>query len=291
MVLHDELGRFAKCFLLAPVLAAFLNFSTTWAEENLSISVPRVEKAIVDQRVYRDSENGCGPACLLNLLKFSSERYQGAYQDLLGRTEEARMRYVIDRYFRNRRSEVVPGQKRWGVHGVVSEDLVAGLNELLAENDIEAFRGAYLDRRKDEPDEEMIERVHRLFERSIENGVAPILSLRSFRVTEGENGEPGWQSGHHHNVVVVGISPIREGLGFTAEVLDSWGGVRNHLLIHREPGQQPFRALKGTEDFGRWLTGSPFLEVVAPGMTSLRPRDLKWSERLVVTANYAIGDF
>lgn len=274
-------------FFLLPLLFCF----AVEAEDEARIPLPSSNVPIVDQRLYRESENGCGPASLLNLLKFSSEEYRAAYRGLLGQGDETKMRLVIDRYFRNRRSQINRTQNRWGVHGVISEDLLAGLNELLEESEVEALRGSYLDRKEGESDEEMIERVHRILARSIERGVAPILSLRSFRVTAREDKDPGWEANRHHNAVVIAVSPIRSGLGFSAEVLDPWGGVKRNVFLHCEPSKQPFRALRGTEDSGKWLSGSPFLQAVAPRMSSLRPRDLEWSERLVVLANYAIGDF
>ena len=63
------------------------------------------------------------------------------------------------------------------------------------------------------------------------------------------------------------------------------------LFVHREANGQLFMALRGTQDSGDWLTGLPFLQVLAPDVPSLRPQNLEWSERYLVTANYLIGDF
>lgn len=248
-------------------------------------------RAIVDQRVYRESENGCGPASVLNFLQFGNETYRSAYGKILGGDDEVRMRFVIDRYFRNRRSTIHPGQSRWGVHGIEAEDLLAGVNELLVEQDIEPVRGVYLDREEGESEEELIARVHRLMERSLGRGVAPILSLRSFFVGAEEKEGPGWSVGRHHNVVVLRVSRISPGLGFEALVLDPWEGKPRRVFLHREANGQPFRALKGNQERGDWLGGQPFLQVVAPGMSSLRPKELEWSDRLLVIANYLIGGF
>ncbi|MEM7603231.1 MAG: hypothetical protein AAF357_17700, partial [Verrucomicrobiota bacterium] len=88
------------------------------------------DESIVDQRNFVDSNNGCGPASVLNCLKFSRPELRGIYDDILGSTDGVKMRLVVDRYFRHRDSVVYPEQKRWGIHGVATADLAAGMNEL-----------------------------------------------------------------------------------------------------------------------------------------------------------------
>ncbi len=246
---------------------------------------------IVDQRAYRDSENACGPAAILNFLQLGKESYQSAYEKILGKDDEVRIRFVIDRYFRNRPSTIHRDEPRWGIHGIKPEDLLAGVNELLAEHQIGPVRGGYLDREADETTEEMIERIHRLVERSLEHEVTPILSLRSFFVRNDENDVPRWNVGRHHTVVVLKVSPLISNMGFTAIVLDPWKGQTRRIFVHREGNAQPFRALKGNHLRGRWISGQPFLQVITPEMNTLRPRDLAWSDRVIVTANYLIGGF
>ena len=272
----------------------FLALSTLWTAGQAQPESGRdviLGKALVDQRDYPDSINGCGPASILNLLRFSEEPYQMIESRLMGATEAVKMKHIVDRYFRNRPSVVYPQMKRWGMHGVATLDLVEGLNDLLAENQRPSLRGVYLDRADDESVPELIERCHRLVHGSLQNGVTPILSVRSFAVKIERGKEPEWQTGYHHYLVVTDVVGDPTSIGFALRASDPFGGREVELFIHREVNGQGFMALRGNHDTGKWLSGEPFLQVVAPGVPSLRPRNLEWFERYFVTANFLIGDF
>jgi hypothetical protein len=248
----------------------------------------------VDQRDFKDSINGCGPAAILNLLKFSSDpAISRLYGDLPGSGEGTRMKYLVDRFYKSRNSVSYPGQRRWGLHGIESSDLATGLNELLQENDCAPFASTYLDREEGETGAAHLARCRQLIVRSIESGVMPILSLRSFvvRRREREQMNPHWESGVHHYVLVVGVENPPSTLGFGLEVIDPWRGKKSVVYLHRETHGHPFTALKGTEDSGEWLSGRPFLQVIAEDLPSLRPADLDWSERFLIVANFLIGRF
>ena len=55
-----------------------------------------ITSGIVDQRDFADSVNGCGPASILNMLKFSREDYLNAYLGVLGSDEGVKMRFLVD---------------------------------------------------------------------------------------------------------------------------------------------------------------------------------------------------
>jgi len=249
--------------------------------------------APTDQRQYKDSINGCAPASVLNLLKFSDpdSGYGAVYSSLLGSDEGVKMRYLVDRYCKGRASQTYPGQKRWGLHGIDCRDLVLGLNELLAESGLAPLTGTYLDRLAGESGAAHLVRCRELIHRSIEGGVMPILSLRSFvvRHSEDNNGDPVWETGVHHYVLVTGLHDSGSPFGLDLEIIDPWQGRRTRIHLHREANGQPFRALRGVEESGVWLDGTPFLQVLAPEVGSLRPKDLEWSERFVVVANFIIA--
>lgn len=246
-----------------------------------------------DQRDFTDSANGCAPATILNLLKFSAPEYGAAYDALVGADESVKMRFVVDRYFKNRPSMTYPGRKRWGLHGVDSIDLVFGLNELLAESGLEKLKGTYLDREEDESEADHLTRCRTLIKDSIQRGVMPLLSLRSFVVKRREEnaGEPAWETGIHHYVLVTGVREGDSAFGFELDVIDPWRGKRTVIYVHREPHGQGFRALRGVEETGAWLDGKPFLQILAPEVSSLRPKDLEWSERFIIVANFLAGRF
>lgn len=254
--------------------------------------IPNLE-GIVDQRDYEDSANGCAPASLLNLLKFSDPEYRAIYDSYIGSTDGARIRSVVNRYFKGRPSVVYPDQRRWGVHGIQSADLVTGLNEVLADHDLPPLNGTYLDRGEEETRAAHIKRCHDLISTSLNNGVRPILGFRSYIVRRREkNGmEPAWEAGFFHNVVVHSILRPPSYTGFEVTVLEPYRGIATSAYLHREGNRQAFRALKGLEKEENWLDGEPFLQIVAPDLPTVRPLDLKWSDRIVIAATFLIGDF
>ena len=246
---------------------------------------------IVDQRDFQDSINGCGPASILNLLRFSRPEYQAVESQLIGAKDSVRMRFLVDRYFRNRPSVVYPAQKRWGVHGILSADLVTGLNELLEENGVPELSATYLDRESEETESDHLERIYETIAESLENGVAPILSVRSFVVRHRDDKGPAWEAGWHHNVVIREIEETKDATGFALKALDPFRGKEVAMYIHIEGSGQSFRALKGIQESGNWLNGRPFLQVLAPDLPTIRPQNVTWSERFIVVANFLIGDF
>lgn len=256
------------------------------------ISLPGEEIRIVDQRDYPDSKNACGPASMLNSLKFSQPPYREIYKDLIGATDGVKMRFVVDRYFRHRDSIVYPGQKRWGVHGVATADMITGMNELLADQGAEPLSGSYLDRGEDEPSLDFVKRVRATMQRSLDNGVAPILSLRSYVVKRQEDPEqsPAWETAVHHNVVVTRVGEFQAESGFLITALDPWKGKEISIFLYRE-GAQSFRAIKGVQPTGKWLDGRSFLMAAAPEAVTLVPVNLEWHERFIIVANFLIGDF
>ncbi|MDF1755038.1 MAG: hypothetical protein P1U89_19775 [Verrucomicrobiales bacterium] len=263
--------------------------------EEISVVKQLDARRIIDQHLYRDSPNACGPTALLNALKFGDQELQSIYQSLLGGRDDKRLRYVIDRYFRARPSSIAPSQKRSGIHGVYARDMALGCNELLAEYKLDTCQSDFLDRLDDESDAKHLERVHERMSRSIKNGFPPILSLRSFvvrRRTETKH-EPRWEIAFQHFVVIHSVPEKLSEIatGFEATVLDSNGSRAGAIHIHPEANQQEFMALKGNDIRGRWMTGRPFLLVTAPGMTALRPANLSGSDRYIITANFLIGRY
>jgi hypothetical protein len=246
-----------------------------------------------DQRDYPDSANGCAPATALNLLRFGGNTYAPVLNGLIGSTDGVKMRFLVDRYFRLRPSTLDPSQMRWGVHGIDCRDLVTGLNELLADHALVPLAGAYLDREPEEKERDHLARIFDLIRRSLAEETPPMLNLRTFLVKSREEngGEPEWETGVSHYVLVTGIHGEPSDTGGELEVIDPWQGRRTVIYLHREPNGRDFRALKGSETSGEWLAGRPFLQVLAPGVPTMRPANLDWHERYLVIANHLIGRF
>jgi hypothetical protein len=251
------------------------------------------DPAPADQRNYPDSANGCAPATALNLLRFGGDAYAPALNALIGSTDGVKMRFLVDRYFRHRPSTIDPSRMRWGVHGIDCRDLASGVNELLADHDLPSLASTYLDRGPDEKERDHLARIFGLIRQSLEAGTPPVMNLRTFLVkAREENGsEPEWESGVSHYVLVTAIRGEPSDTGGELEVIDPWQGRRTVIYLHREPNGRAFRALKGSEAVGEWLDGRPFLQVLAPGVPTMRPANLEWHERSLVIANHLIGRF
>lgn len=247
----------------------------------------------IDQRDYAGSDNACGPATVMNFLKHGGPEFAPAYEGLVGRDDATKLRFLVDRFFRTRPSLADPSRFRWGVHGVDCEDLAAGLNELLAEHQIAPLRALAPVREKEEKDAEFLARIHREMGRSLRKGLPLILSLRAYYVKRREEKdlEPHWEIAAHHYVMVEGFQNPEPTVGFDLEVLDPWKARRSRVFLHNEAAGQDFLGLRGKPDTDAWLGGRSFLLVLAPGLPTLRPADLDWSERYLVTANFLIGRF
>jgi hypothetical protein len=247
----------------------------------------------VDQRDFPDSANGCAPATVLNLLRFGGEEFVPVEKALVGSSDAVKMRFLVDRYFRGRPSAVFAGQPRWGAHGVEATDLAAGLRELFEEHGVAPCGATSLERKPDEGEADHLRRLCGLVGDSIAAGVPPILNLRSFHVKRRDEngGEPLWETGVSHYVLVLARRGEPSETGVELEILDPWEARRSVIYLHREANGRDFRALKGVSGSGKWLDGRPFLQVLAPGVPTLRPADVEWSGRYVVVANHLIGRF
>ena len=247
----------------------------------------------VDQRAYPDSPNGCAPATMLNLLRFGDAVYTPALNGIVGSDDGVKMRFLVDRYFRHRPSTIDASRMRWGVHGIDARDLAAGMNELLADHRIAPLSSTYLDREPEEKDRDHLARVVDLIRRSLDAGTPPVLNLRTYlvKVREENGDQPVWETARSHFVLITAIRGEPGEIGSELEVIDPWQGRRTTLYLHREANGRSFRALKGSEDAGEWLDGRPFLQVLAPGVPTLRPANLEWHDRYLAVASHLIGRF
>ena len=249
--------------------------------------------AIVDQRDYKASSNAWTPVSVLNFLKFSVAEYQAIYQKELGTADEGRLNRLIDQDYRSRKSVFYSSLSRWGVHGIHTADAVMGMNELVEDYGLKPFSASYLDRKEGELVQDHIERCFEMMERSLKRNVTPILNICSYvvRHREENNFEPLWEIGRSRSLVIHSINSGPDMGGFGLVALDPWEGKEVELYFHREANGQLFTALVGIQESGTWKVRRPFLLAEAPWVSSVQPRNLKWSERFIITANFLFGDF
>lgn len=247
----------------------------------------------VDQRDFTSSRNACGPATVMNLLKHGGPEFAPAYEALVGKDDAAKMRFLVDRFYRTRPSLADSGRFRWGVHGIDCDDLAAGVNELLAEHGIAPLHAFHPDREEGEEDAAFLTRIETAIARALESGTPVILSLRAYYVKHRKetSHEPHWELAGHHYVMVEGHPEASATRGFELAVLDPWKARRSRIFLHNEAHGQGFAVLRGSFGSGSWMRGRPCLLVLAPELPTLRPADLGWSERYLVTANFLMGRF
>jgi len=265
------------------------------AEESFT-GVEVDESKVVKQQLYKDSSEACGPAAMINALRFGTLEMQKASDSLMGNDDRARLRFVIDRYFRNAQSEVFPKVKRLWHKGVLPADLRNAFNDLLKDNQLEPMTSLELDRQDGESDRDFLERVHEKLKRSLKRDVPPIILLRTYAVMPKEEGSAGvvWKATNSHFLVVTRVPTKlrKQDMGFVFDAVDSNGGRLISGYVFGEK-HLPFRAEKGTTDPTKveWLSGRPFLLVKVPGVVSLRPQKATWKDRVIVTLCDAIGGF
>ncbi|MCF6314430.1 MAG: hypothetical protein L3J39_18420 [Verrucomicrobiales bacterium] len=266
-----------------------------WAEDAFT-GVEVDESRVVKQQLYQDSRRACGPTALINVLRSGTPKMQAAYDSLLGGSESKRLRFVIDRYFKNKTSGVFPRSKRFGHQGVFAADLCAAFNDLLKDHEMQPVTRLELDRREGEGDEDFLARVHGSLRRSLSEGVPPIIQLRSYTASREKEGDGWvqWEASKNHFVVVTRVPAKlrKQDSGFVFDAIDPNRGVLVSGYVYAER-HLPYRASKVNSKTGeeQWLSGRPFLLVKAPGVVSLQPKKATWEDRVIVTLSEAIGRF
>ena len=291
-------------FLAGMVFAAGLVGGTrsSWGQEGattdhrLWVGVKVDPTLVVNQHDYEESNYACGPSSLISALRFGTPEMQACANGLVGSDDKTRLRFLIDRHLRRVPSVDIPGGVRWFA-GVMVGDLRDAYNDLLAENSIKPMQGAFADRRAGESDADFLARIHGWFRSSLKAGVAPVVSLRTFKAVRDRSDPTApvrWEPGPHHYGVVTRVpDQLREGVdaGFGFDLIDPDLGKVVTGFAYPEP-RQPFRALKGADlQAGEWLSGKPFLSVQVPAVKVLQPTDVTYADRVVIVINYVIGDF
>lgn len=250
----------------------------------------RPDEGFVDQMLYSDM--ACGPAAVLNVLKFGGPKYREAYSNLQGASDRHRLHGLLDRYFR-RPSEVLDQGHRFTEHaGVLHEDLAVAARELSSDHGLPEPYGTELLRGLDEPSEDFLARVHQQLSFSLFQGMPPVIALRSqYADQDSRSGKWRWKTLRDHFVVVVRVpSALRKGeMGFAFDYIDPDGGRLATGFVFAER-RQNFAGFQGNSHAGGWLPGNRFLLITAPTAYSMIPEDkADWHARTLTTLSYYVG--
>lgn len=169
--------------------------------------------------------NACGPAALLNALRFGNESWQIVSNNVTGRNDRERVLTII-REIGMRPSKSVPGRPRWSRRGVNVADLRDMANEMTAVHYLPQVGEEICFLKQRETPEKLLRRLHGRLQTSLAKGFPPILSLRRHAL-RGQSGQTAqWASIDAHFITVITV-PCRlekNARSFSVRYIDPWGG-------------------------------------------------------------------
>ncbi len=187
---------------------------------------PNQSAVVVNQLVV--AGNACGPAALLNALRFGGPGEQRAATALAGANDKESLLRVI-REVGMRPSDHMPGRARWGGNGVSVADLQDMGNEMMKGQYLLPVRAEVLFRGPSATPDQLLRHVHRQFDESLAKGFPPILSLRRYVLRRQPGSErPQWIVIESHFVTLASLPRKLDGGAreLAVSYLDPWGGKR-----------------------------------------------------------------
>jgi hypothetical protein len=181
---------------------------------------PNLGAAPVDQLAI--AGNACGPAAVLSSLRFGSEKWRKVADALGGNNDRQRLRKIILE-FGMRPSESLGGRSRWSKAGVNVADLCDIANEMAEGTSLPVLKYEIMVRKPRESQADLLQRVHSRMERSLAEGMPPVVGIRRFTQRKGT-----WMVVEAHFVTVIAIPKKLEkgAASFPVTYLDPWGGRR-----------------------------------------------------------------
>jgi len=216
------------------------------------------------------SGNACGPAALLNSLRFADDPWRNALASIDGETDRGQLHTLIRRHGL-RPSPHMGGRPRWNRRGINVADLTDVANEITAPHALPPIRHEILIKNSTESPSRQLARTHRLLETSLAHGLPPILSVRRFALRGGE-----WTVIDAHFVSITEVSRrlLRNAESFSITYIDPWGGEHHQgeIRISMESNGTP----------------SPFPEANLPNANVGKNR-LRAGETSILAASAVIG--
>lgn len=186
---------------------------------------PNPAAVAVDQLAV--SGNACGPAALLNALRFGATDWQRAAVAVAGATDRERLLTII-RGWGMRPSKSLVGHKRWSRHGVNVDDLCDIANEITQSQWQLRMQCEVLLAKPGESAPKLLARVHDRLASSLKHGLPPIISIRRIARRTGKDKAVSWEVLQGHYVTLIGVPTRLEknATEFPLSYIDPWGGKR-----------------------------------------------------------------
>lgn len=230
--------------LVAALSVLLLGFPLSAVAE--VVTAPNAAAAPANQLVV--SGNACGPTALLNAFRMGNDSWQRALTGLSGDNDKARI-YTIIRQYGMRPSKHLPGKSRWSRKGVNIADLCDIANEMTAGKFLPQVSHEVLFRTGKESPEELLKRIHKRLETSLEKGFPPLISLRRYALRKQDGKPAAWIVLDAHFVTLTEI-PAKLDKGarsFPVTYIDPWGGKRSqgtialpdHAILAPDPASSP----------------------------------------------------
>ena len=202
-----------------------------------STSAPPDARAVNQLAV---SGNACGPAALINAIRFADARWQTATRVIDGETDRGQLFTIIRRHGM-RPSSHLGGRTRWSRKGLNLVDLADIANEITTATGLPAIEHEILVARTGESPARQLRRTHRRLETSLARGLPPILSIRRFALRKNSDDNDEWTTVDAHFVTITHIPRRlpRNAESFTVEYIDPWGAHHRQGEIHQPTTTTP----------------------------------------------------
>ena len=174
----------------------------------------------------------------------------------------------------------------------LEEDYRGFVNDCLAEFGTLRVTGDYMDRKKDEPREKHLRRVHENLRRSLEAGFPPIIDLRSFAARPAGK-DYLWNGLMGHLVAVVEVQPklSEDDNGFWFRYADSLTGKVEtglaHLATRNFTATRRFSVGKDGSEQWEWVSDYPYLVVSSPTLRLGTDKE-PWHDRTNIVLRHAV---
>ena len=179
------------------------------------------------------SGNACGPAALINSIRFADARWQPATRVIDGETDRGQLFTIIRRHGM-RPSTHLAGRTRWSRSGVNVLDLTDIANEITHTTGLPRVHHEILARHPGESTAQQLRRTHRHLATSLARGLPPILAIRRFVLRKNPDGSEAWTSIDAHFITITHLPRhLPRGTdSFAIQYIDPWGGHHHHGEIH-----------------------------------------------------------